>query len=378
MYKIFYKTELCIGEGALEQLRSYENEHILVVADPFLKQTGQLDSVLSYLDSSNQSHVFDDIVPDPPIETIIAGIQSVGNQQISIILAIGGGSALDAAKAIYYFGKKMAVFTDVILIAIPTTSGTGSEVTEFAVITDKQKEVKYPLVSREILPDVAILDSCLVSSLPENITADTGMDVLTHAIEAYVSTKATDFSDALAEKAIKLVFEYLPKAYQNGNDSVAREKMHVASTLAGMAFNTASLGLNHGLAHATGAKFHIPHGRVNSILMPYVIQYNANISARGLGDSDRATAIRYQEITKLIGCSATSPVLGVRQLIDAVKKLQRKLDLPMTLREYGVSINDFNQYKEEIAAASIVDKCTATNPRQPSIKDALEVLENAF
>ncbi|HEM6435950.1 TPA: iron-containing alcohol dehydrogenase [Streptococcus suis] len=378
MYKIFYKTELCIGEGALEQLRSYENEHILVVADPFLKQTGQLDSVLSYLDSSNQSHVFDDIVPDPPIETIIAGIQSVGNQQISIILAIGGGSALDAAKAIYYFGKKMAVFTDVILIAIPTTSGTGSEVTEFAVITDKQKEVKYPLVSREILPDVAILDSCLVSSLPENITADTGMDVLTHAIEAYVSTKATDFSDALAEKAIKLVFEYLPKAYQNGNDSVAREKMHVASTLAGMAFNTASLGLNHGLAHATGAKFHIPHGRVNSILMPYVIQYNANISARGLGDSDRATAIRYQEIAKLIGCSATSPVLGVRQLIDAVKKLQRKLDLPMTLREYGVSINDFNQYKEEIAAASIVDKCTATNPRQPSIKDALEVLENAF
>ncbi|MCK3942559.1 iron-containing alcohol dehydrogenase [Streptococcus suis] len=378
MYKIFYKTELCIGEGALEQLRSYKNEHILVVADPFLKQTGQLDSVLSYLDDSNQCHVFDDIVPDPPIETIIAGIQSVGGQQISIILAIGGGSALDAAKGIYYFGKKMAVFTDVTLIAIPTTSGTGSEVTEFAVITDRQKEIKYPLVSREILPDVAILDSCLVSSLPGNITADTGMDVLTHAIEAYVSTKATDFSDALAEKAIKLVFEYLPKAYKNGNDSVAREKMHVASTLAGMAFNTASLGINHGLAHATGAKFHIPHGRVNSILMPYVIQYNANISARGLGDGDRATAIRYQEIAKLIGCSATSPVLGVRQLIDAVKKLQRKLDLPMTLREYGVSVSDFNQYKEEIAAAAVVDKCTATNPRQPSTEEALAVLENAF
>ncbi|HEL2383455.1 TPA: iron-containing alcohol dehydrogenase [Streptococcus suis] len=378
MYKIFYKTELCIGEGALEHLKSYKDEHILVVSDPFLRQSGQLESVLHYLDSSNQIIVFDEIVPDPPIETIIAGIHSVEGKSINIILTIGGGSAIDAAKAIYYFGKQMNVFNDAILIAIPTTSGTGSEVTEFAVITDSQKEIKYPLVSREILPDVAILDSCLVSSLPANITADTGMDVLTHAMEAYVSTNATDFSDALAEKAIKLVFQYLPQAYQNGNDSVAREKMHVASTLAGMAFNTASLGINHGLAHATGAKFHIPHGRINSILMPHVIQFNANISNRGYSSDDRRTATRYQEIAKLIGCSATSPVLGVRQLIDAVKKLQRKLDLPMTLREYGVSINDFNQYKEEIAAASIVDKCTATNPRKPSKEDALEVLENAF
>ncbi|HFI0042338.1 TPA: 1-propanol dehydrogenase PduQ [Streptococcus suis] len=378
MYKIFYKTELCIGEGALDQLKSYKDEHILVVADPFLRQSGQLESVLHYLDSSNQIIVFDDIVPDPPIETIVAGIQSVGNHSISIILTIGGGSAIDAAKAIYYFGKKMNVFADAILIAIPTTSGTGSEVTEFAVITDSQKEIKYPLVSREILPDIAILDSCLVTSLPEAITADTGMDVLTHAIEAYVSTNATDFSDALAEKAIKLVFQYLPQAYQNGNDSVAREKMHVASTLAGMAFNTASLGINHGLAHATGAKFHIPHGRVNSILMPHVIQYNANIGSRGMATEDKQTAIRYQEIAKLIGCSATSPVLGVRQLIEAVKKLQRKLDLPLSLRDYGVSISAFNESKEEIALAAISDKCTATNPRIPTKEEALEVLENAF
>ncbi|HEM3682872.1 TPA: iron-containing alcohol dehydrogenase [Streptococcus suis] len=378
MYKIFYKTELCIGEGALDQLKSYKDEHILVVADPFLRQSGQLESVLHYLDSSNQVIVFDDIVPDPPIETIVAGIQAVGNHSISIILTIGGGSAIDAAKAIYYFGKKMNVFADAILIAIPTTSGTGSEVTEFAVITDSQKEIKYPLVSREILPDIAILDSCLVTSLPEAITADTGMDVLTHAIEAYVSTNATDFSDALAEKAIKLVFQYLPQAYQNGNDSVAREKMHVASTLAGMAFNTASLGINHGLAHATGAKFHIPHGRVNSILMPHVIQYNANIGSRGMATEDKQTAIRYQEIAKLIGCSATSPVLGVRQLIEAVKKLQRKLDLPLSLRDYGVSISAFNESKEEIAMAAISDKCTATNPRIPTKEEALEVLENAF
>lgn len=378
MYKIFYKTELCIGDGSLEVLKKYQNETILVVADPFLKQSGQLESVLAYIDASNQILVFDDIVPDPPIETIVAGIQSVGKECVNIVLAIGGGSAIDAAKAIYFFGKKIGLLSEAIFVAIPTTSGTGSEVTEFAVITDKQKEIKFPLVSREILPDVAILDSSLVASLPAAITADTGMDVLTHAIEAYVSTKATDFSDALAEKAIKLVFKYLPKAFQNPKDMEAREKMHVASTLAGMAFNTASLGLNHGLAHPTGAKFHIPHGRVNSILMPHIIQYNANIGVMGTVGRGSETARRYQEIAKLIGCGAPNPVLGVRQLIEAIKKLQRRLELPTSLRAYGVSKMDFEAFKEEIAVASIQDKCTATNPRVPTKEEALKVLENAF
>lgn len=378
MYKIFYKTELCIGSDALEQLKNYRDENILVVADPFLKESGQLDDILGHLESSNQVFVFCDIVPDPPIETVVAGIKSAGDHQITVVLSIGGGSAIDAAKAMYYFGKKQGAFSDAILIAIPTTSGTGSEVTEFAVITDKQKETKYPLVSRDILPDVAILDSNLVASLPADITADTGMDVLTHAIEAYVSTEATDFSDALAEKAIKLVFEYLPKAFKDGQDTEAREKMHVASTLAGMAFNTASLGINHGLAHAAGAKFHIPHGRLNSILMPHVIQYNANIRARDSGSSNRRTAIRYQELAKLIGYSASSPSLGVRQLVEAVKGLQRKLELPVSLRAYGVALASFNEFKEEIARAAIADKCTLTNPRVPTREEVIKVLESAF
>ena len=380
MYKISYKTELHVGKGALQQLSHYKNEHILVVADPFLKTSGTLDTILANFDDSNDIVVFTDIVPDPPIETVVAGIKSAGDKPISIVLSIGGGSAIDASKAMYYFAKKQGAFSEAILIAIPTTSGTGSEVTSFSVITDAERGTKYPLVTKEILPDVAILDADLVLSLPGNITADTGMDVLTHAIEAYVSTKATDFSDALAEKAIKLVFEYLPKAYKNGQDVEAREKMHAASTLAGMAFNTASLGINHSLAHAAGAKFHVPHGRLNSILMPHVIQYNAGIefNNRNRQATDKTVAIRYQDIAKLLGCSASSPVSGVRQLVEAIKKLQRKLEMPTSLREYGVKADAFAQYKVEISEAALHDGCTPTNPRVPTAEELLKVLEKAF
>lgn len=380
MYKISYKTELHVGKGALQQLSHYKNEHILVVADPFLKISGTLDAILANFDDSNDIVVFTDIVPDPPIETVVAGIKSAGDKPISIVLSIGGGSAIDASKAMYYFAKKQGAFSEAILIAIPTTSGTGSEVTDFSVITDADKGTKYPLVTSEILPDVAILDADLVMSLPSNITADTGMDVLTHAIEAYVSTEATDFSDALAEKAIKLVFEYLPKAYKNGQDVEAREKMHAASTLAGMAFNTAYLGINHSLAHAAGAKFHVPHGRLNSILMPHVIQYNAGIDLnnRGRQAADKTVASRYQDIAKLLGCSASSPVSGVRQLVEAIKKLQRKLEMPTSLREYGVKADVFAQYKVEISEAALHDGCTPTNPRVPTAEELLKVLEKAF
>ena len=219
-----------------------------------------------------------------------------------------------------------------------------------------------------------------METLPANITADTGMDVLTHAIEAYVSNKATDFSDALAEKAIKLVFEYLPRAYKDGHDLEAREKMHVASTLAGMAFNSASLGINHSIAHAAGAKFHIPHGRLNSILMPHIILYNANVTTNGArtGNLNKETAERYQQIARLLGLSASTPVLGVRQLVDAVRKLQKKLDHPTSLSAYGVGLEDFNENKREIAEAALVDKCTITNPRVPTVEELLKVVEQAF
>ena len=380
MYNIYYKTRLYVGKGALAHLGDYHNQSILVVADPFLKESGQLDLILEFLDASNDLVIFTDIVPDPPIDVIVAGIKATEGKSIDIVLSVGGGSAIDASKAMYYFAKKQGVFKDVELISIPTTSGTGSEVTSFAVITDAEKEQKYPIVDWDILPEVAILDSNLVETLPANITADTGMDVLTHAIEAYVSNKATDFSDALAEKAIKLVFEYLPRAYKDGHDLEAREKMHVASTLAGMAFNSASLGINHSIAHAAGAKFHIPHGRLNSILMPHIIQYNANVTTNGArtGNLNKETAERYQQIARLLGLSASTPVLGVRQLVDAVRKLQKKLDHPTSLSAYGVALEDFNENKREIAEAALVDKCTITNPRVPTVEELLKVVEQAF
>lgn len=377
MEKIYYGTELCLGSGSLKRLNDYKNKSVFVVADPFLVETGRIKEVISYFDDSNEVIVFSQIVPDPPIETVVSGIKSVEGKDISVIVAVGGGSAIDAAKAMYYFGKRQNTFLNATFIAVPTTSGTGSEVTDFSIITDSENETKYPLISREILPQVAILDADLVMSLPSHITADTGMDVLTHAIEAIVSTKATDFSDALAEKAIKLVFKYLPIAYRDGSNVVAREKMHAASTLAGMAFNTASLGLNHGIAHAAGAKLHIPHGRLNSIIMPHVIAYNANVM-NGKTTCDKDVAIRYQKIAKLLGHTASNPAVAVRQLIGSIKQLQKTLDLPQSFSKYGITAQQFNEVKAEIADHAIEDRCTDTNPRVPNAQEVLKVLEQAF
>lgn len=379
MYRIFYKTELFIGSGSLEQLKTYQNQSIFIVADPFLVQTGQLEELVeTYLDASNQIQIFSEIVPDPPIEVVVQGIQVAHRKVPQLMIAIGGGSAIDAAKAIYYFAKEQGLFEDICFVAIPTTSGTGSEVTDFSVITDTELGQKYSIVSRDLLPDVAILDADLVRSLPSSITADTGMDVLTHAFEAYVSTQATDFSDALAEKAVQLVFEYLPRAYRNGQDLEAREKLHTASTLAGMAFNTASLGVNHSLAHAAGARFHIPHGRLNSILMPAVIRYNAGYQYGKIQPECLGTAKRYQHLAKLLGCSASNPGQGVRQLIEAINRLQSQLKLPKSLSQYGVSVSLFQECREELARAALVDKCSLTNPRQVDEVDLLAVLDDCF
>lgn len=367
------KTNIYFGDGSLEHLQNIQGKKIFIVTDPFMVKSKTVDKITDKL-IGKEYKIFSDVVPDPPINIIVSGIEQIGKFNPDTIIALGGGSAIDAAKAIMDFAKKIIDIKEVEFIAIPTTSGTGSEVTSFAVITDKEKGVKYPIVSDDLLPNLAILDSELVKSVPNVITADTGMDVLTHAIEAYVSKNATDFSDALAEKAVSLVFKYLIRAYKDGNDMEAREKMHNASCLAGIAFNSASLGINHSMAHVLGAKFKIPHGRINSILLPHVIEYNADISGY---DSRNYTneAIKYSNLSKILGLSNSNVRINVRNLINEIKKIQKSMNMPTTISECNVNINEILKLKDEIAEIAIKDACTITNPRTPEKNDIINILQ---
>jgi 1-propanol dehydrogenase len=368
------KTEIKFGLGSLEALQGIQDKSVLIITDPFMVESGNINKIVENLKGATYE-VFSEIVPDPPIETIVKGVEAFNKVGPNVIVAVGGGSAIDAAKAIMDFSKKILNKTYVEFIAIPTTSGTGSEVTSFAVITDKQKGVKYPLVSDDLLPDIAILDPELVKTVPNFITADTGMDVLTHAIEAYVSTDADDFSDAFAEKAIKLVFKYLRRAYNDGEDIEAREKMHIASCLAGLAFNHASLGINHSIAHALGGKFKIPHGRTNALLLPHVVEYNSDIKNNAGGEYSIA-AQKYYEIAKLLGFNSTNIRVGVKRLINEIKYLQNDMNMVTTLSECGIKEKDLSAFKDEIAVAALNDTCTKTNPKNPTHKEIVSIIKN--
>ncbi|MBU5591901.1 iron-containing alcohol dehydrogenase [Clostridium sp. MSJ-4] len=365
------------GAGKLEELRKLDCKRVFIVTDPFMVTSGTINKVTENLEAANiEFAIFSDIVPDPPLEIVSKGIKKMDEFNPEAVIALGGGSAIDAAKAIIYFrsliskGLNQGVeHKKVVFIAIPTTSGTGSEVTAFSVITDKKHNVKYPLVEESMVPDMAILDANLVKTVPNFITADTGMDVLTHAIEAYVSTEHSDFSDALAEKAIKLVFNYLEKAYKNGEDLEAREKMHNASCIAGMAFTNASLGINHSMAHILGGRFHIPHGKANAILLPYVIEYNADLSFNNRNEySD--TAKRYAEIARFLNLTSSNNVReGVKALIRAINSLRKSLGIPSSIKEVNISKKDFEDNIEDLSKIALNDGCTATSPRKPTVEE---------
>ncbi|MEW8961042.1 1-propanol dehydrogenase PduQ [Paraclostridium dentum] len=373
MYNFEIKTKISCGIGALESLKDITNKKIFIITDPFMIESKTIYKILINLEG-NDCNIFSEIVPDPPIEIVVKGMEKIKDYSPDIIIALGGGSAIDAAKAIMDFSKQIFKINEIEFIAIPTTSGTGSEVTSFSVITDAQKGTKYPLVSADLIPNKAILDPELVKTVPNFITADTGMDVLTHAIEAYVSTDSNDFSDALAEKAIKLVHEYLIDAYKDGSNLEAREKMHNASCMAGLAFNQASLGLNHGIAHIVGAKFHIPHGRTNSILLPYVIEYNANISGYN-NASYSDTAKKYAQIAKMLGLESSNVRLGVKNLVNEIKKMQKSMNMPMKLTDCKVNKVDVENLLPEIAQLALKDGCTKTNPRIPNDSGIIDILK---
>ena len=377
-----------------------------IVTDESMVKLGYVDKVIYQLEKhDNHIHfeVFSDVEPDPSFDTIDRGVSAMGQFTPDVIIALGGGSAIDAAKGMWLFyehpdvdkeGLKLK-FLDIRkrtykypklglkakFVAIPTTSGTGSEVTSFAVITDKDNNVKYPFADYELTPDVAIIDPDLVLTLPKVLTADTGMDVLTHAIEAYVSNMASDYTDGLAEKAGELVHKYLIRAYENGNDKEAREKVHNASCIAGMAFTNAFLGINHSLAHKLGGEFHIAHGRCNAILLPYVIRYNASTPTKFVSFPKYEYYIadeKYAMFAKKIGLEIEDIEDGVDKLIDMVNRMNEKLGIPKSFQEYGIDEETYMSKIDELANRAFEDQCTTSNPRLPLVTELKKILVDAY
>ena len=278
---------------------------------------------------------------------------------------------MDAAKAMVLAAGKLAGGERLFFVAIPTTSGTGSEVTNFSVISDREAAAKYPLTDERMLPDAAILDAALTASVPPAVTADTGIDALTHAIEAYVSTRHNDFSDAAAEKAIRLIHTHLRTAYRYPDHMDARQRMHNASCLAGIAFNNSGLGLTHGMAHALGGRFHIPHGRANALVLPYVIEFNAS-------RCPSAYAARYADIAGILGAARSSRNQSIFNLIRAVRSLIAELDIPLTIRDAGISREDWDDALPRLARAAAADRCTETNPVLCTVEDITALFEKAY
>lgn len=349
------------------------------------------------------STIFSDIKSDPTIEMIEAGVSAINKFQPDVIIAIGGGSPLDAAKAIWLlyeqpdmkFDDLKLYFMDIRkrivkfpqlgkkakLIAIPTTSGTGSEVTAFTVITDEKTHKKYPIADYSLTPDIAIIDPNLVMTVPANVTADTGLDALSHALEAYISVVASDYTDPLALKAMQLLFTYLPLAYRDGSNALAREKVHNASTIAGMAFTNAFLGINHALAHITGATFDISHGRANAFMMIPVIRYNASRPGKFPAYPNYPYPVakeRYAEIADALKLKFSTPDEGVEALITAITELKKQLDIPATIREAGVPEKKYKEAINRMADIAFEDQCILANSTYPLVEDLRRILWEVY
>lgn len=396
--------------GSIQYLEKLPNvERVMIVTDRMMVQLGYVEKLEYHLRKRRNPvmiDVFADVEPDPSVDTVLNGAEAMRKFKPDTIISLGGGSAMDAAKGMWLFYENPeADFEDLRLkfmdirkrifkfpklgkqakmVAVPTTSGTGSEVTSFAVITDKVNNVKYPLADYELTPDVAIIDPSFVMSVPAAVTADTGLDVLTHAIEAYVSVMATDYTDALAMKAVQMVFDYLPKSYKGANTAEgkeAREKMHNASCMAGMAFANSFLGVNHSLAHKLGSEFHIPHGRANAILLPHVIEYNAAMPSKFAAFPRYKSFVadkKYAEIAKVLGLKANTTEEGVKSLAQAVRSLMKEVNVPMTIKDCGIEENTYFAAIEKLALDAFDDQCTGANPRLPLVSELKEIYTTIY
>ena len=393
--------------GSIQYLEKMPDiERAFIVTDEGMVKLGYVDKILYHLRNRRQyvhSEIFSAVESDPSFDTIMKGVEAMKSFNPDVIIAIGGGSPIDAAKGMWLLyehpdadleGLKLK-FMDIRkrtykfpklgqkckMVAIPTTSGTGSEVTSFAVITDKEKNKKYPLADYELTPDVAIVDPDLVMSLPKSVTADTGMDVLTHALEAYVSNMASDYTDGLAEKAVELVFKYLKEAYDDGTNKQAREKMHNASTIAGMAFTNAFLGVCHSMAHKIGAEFHLPHGKINAILLPYVVRYNSSMPTKFVSFPKYEYYIadeKYYTMAKKVGLKADSKEEGIKSLIEKIKEMNEHLNIPKSFKDAGIDEQEFLAKVDMLADRAFEDQCTTANPRVPLVEEIKQIMLDSY
>lgn len=397
-------------KNSISYLGNIKNiSRVLIVTDQNMIDLEYLNKINYYLNKNQNKiniEVFSDIKPDPDFETVLNGWEVLKKFNPDCILALGGGSVIDAAKSIWLLSsenninfdnlklkfmdirKRIYEFPDshrkIKFIAIPTTSGTGSEVTSFAVITDNKTNIKYPLADYNLTPDIAIIDPNLVLSLPKIPTADTGLDVLTHAIEAYVSTMSSDYTDGLCLQAIEIIFEYLVRSYKNGAlDPEAREKIHNASCIAGMAFTNSFLGLNHSMAHKIGAEFNISHGRSNAILLPYIIKYNASLPEKFVAFPKYNKFVadeKYLKISKLTDRynSNNSKQENIQNLILYIQDLNKKLDIPVSFKEFGISEEEFLSKIDKLSELAHQDQCTGTNPRYPLISEIKDLYLKSY
>ena len=382
MARFTLPRDIYFGPNAMEELKSLKGRQraFIVTGGSSMKRTGFLQKLDGILKQNGlETRIYDGVEPDPSIERVYDGAKAMREFEPDVIVAIGGGSPMDAAKAMWVFYEYPdKTFDDIkepfslpplrrkaIFAAIPSTSGTASEVTAFSVITDYSTGIKYPLADFEITPDIAVLDTDIPLTMPQSLTAHTGMDALTHAIEAYVASARSDFSDPLALKAISDIFDSLVDSYHG--DKEARGKMHIAQCLAGMAFSNALLGIAHSLAHKTGAMFHLPHGCCNALLLPFVIQFNA-----------RACMERYAQIARFLGLPGFTDKQLTDSLVEAVRGMTRKLGIAPTYRENGVREEAFKANCDTICENAALDPCTSSNPRAADAEDLKRVLSCAF
>jgi len=363
-------TKIFYGPDSLDELSHLNMKKVLIICDPFMAESHKVDVITDILQQQNCSYkVFSEVVPDPTVEVVTKAISMAADLAPDAMIALGGGSAIDTAKAVRHI-YQMAEKSKVCLVCVPTTSGTGSEVTSFAVISDHVHSAKYALVDDAMIPDIALLDAQFTMSVPQKVTADTGMDVLAHTLEAYVSTDASMFSDACAEKAMKVIWNDLTIVYRNGQDAKRRESVHNASCLAGMAFSEASLGICHSLAHALGGTFRIPHGRAITLLLPHVIAFNAGLDLA----NGAAGLIKYEAAARLLGVQAGTTQATVHSLIANIKRRADQLNMPKTVTDAGINETEFIAAIPEMAEKAMHDRCTKTNPRVPTQED----LENLY